>query len=156
MRSLIVLMGMMMCTFSSMAQQRPNVIVIYSDDQGAIDLNCYGSKDLETPNIDQLAKSGTMFTNFYASPVCSPSRASLLTGLNPQRAGLPGNASELNDVVGMPSDRFTMAEMFKSAGYATAHVGNGERIDNALLAIQGNEITLLADGNKTRIIILIR
>jgi arylsulfatase A-like enzyme len=123
MRSLIVLMGMMMCTFSSMAQQRPNVIVIYSDDQGAIDLNCYGSKDLETPNIDQLARSGTMFTNFYASPVCSPSRASLLTGLNPQRAGLPGNASELNDAVGMPTDRFTMAEMFKSAGYATAHIG---------------------------------
>ncbi|MCF8214050.1 MAG: sulfatase-like hydrolase/transferase [Chitinophagaceae bacterium] len=113
----------MMCTFSSMAQQRPNVIVIYSDDQGAIDLNCYGSKDLETPNIDKLARSGTMFTNFYASPVCSPSRASLLTGLNPQRAGLPGNASELNDAVGMPSDRFTMAEMFKNAGYATAHIG---------------------------------
>lgn len=106
-----------------MAQERPNVIVIYSDDQGAIDLNCYGSKDLETPNIDRLAKSGTMFTNFYASPVCSPSRASLLTGLNPQRAGLPGNASESNDAVGMPSDRFTMAEMFKKAGYATAHIG---------------------------------
>ena len=123
MRSLIVLMVMMMCTFSSVAQQRPNVIVIYSDDQGAIDLNCYGSKDLETPNIDKLAKSGTMFTNFYASPVCSPSRASLLTGLNPQRAGLPGNASELNDAVGMPTDRFTMAEMFKNAGYATAHIG---------------------------------
>ena len=123
MRSLIVLMGMVMCAFSSMAQQRPNVIVIYSDDQGAIDLNCYGSKDLETPNIDQLASIGTMFTNFYASPVCSPSRASLLTGLNPQRAGLPGNASELNDAVGMPTDRFTMAEMFKNAGYSTAHIG---------------------------------
>ena len=89
---------------SLMAQQKPNVIVIYSDDQGAIDLNCYGSKDLETPNIDRLAKSGTMFTQFYASPVCSPSRASLLTGLNPQRAGLPGNASESNDAVGMPTD----------------------------------------------------
>jgi arylsulfatase A-like enzyme len=123
MRSFIFLMGMMMCTISSMAQKHPNVIVIYSDDQGAIDLNCYGSKDLETPNIDKLARSGTMFTNFYASPVCSPSRASLLTGLNPQRAGLPGNASELNDAVGMPTDRFTMAEMFKSAGYATAHIG---------------------------------
>ncbi len=118
-----VLICLLMFSFSIIAQQRPNVIVIYSDDQGAIDLNCYGSKDLETPNIDQLARSGTMFTNFYASPVCSPSRASLLTGLNPQRAGLPGNASELNDAVGMPSDRFTMAEMFKNAGYATAHIG---------------------------------
>ena len=92
-----VLICLLMFSFSIIAQQHPNVIVIYSDDQGAIDLNCYGSKDLETPNIDQLARSGTMFTNFYASPVCSPSRASLLTGLNPQRAGLPGNASELND-----------------------------------------------------------
>ena len=118
-----VLICLLMFSFSIIAQQRPNVIVIYSDDQGAIDLNCYGAKDLETPNIDQLARSGTMFTNFYASPVCSPSRASLLTGLNPQRAGLPGNASELNDAVGMPSDRFTMAEMFKNAGYATAHIG---------------------------------
>lgn len=91
------------------AQQKPNVIIIYSDDQGAIDLNCYGSKDLETPNIDRLAKNGTMFTQFYASPVCSPSRASLLTGLNPQRAGLPNNASETNKAEGMPSDRFTKA-----------------------------------------------
>lgn len=105
------------------AQQKPNVIIIYSDDQGAIDLNCYGSKDLETPNIDRLAKNGTMFTQFYASPVCSPSRASLLTGLNPQRAGLPNNAAETNKGDGMPSDRFTMAEMFKSAGYKTAHIG---------------------------------
>ncbi|MEI8097732.1 MAG: sulfatase-like hydrolase/transferase [Sediminibacterium sp.] len=105
------------------AQKKPNVIIIYSDDQGAIDLNCYGSKDLVTPNIDKLAKSGTMFTQFYASPVCSPSRASLLTGLTPQRAGLAGNASEANDAVGMPGDRYTMAEMFKGAGYQTAHIG---------------------------------
>ena len=107
----------------SNAQERPNVIVIYSDDQGAIDLNCYGSKDLETPNIDKLAKSGIRFTQFYASPVCSPSRASLLTGLNPQRAGLPGNASELNSDSGLPGDRYTMAEMFKKEGYKTAHIG---------------------------------
>jgi len=113
----------MLLIYSSHAQQKPNVIIIYSDDQGAIDLNCYGSKDLETPNIDKLAKSGVMFTQFYASPVCSPSRASLLTGMNPQRAGLPGNASEANDKVGMPTDRYTMAEMFRDAGYKTAHIG---------------------------------
>ncbi len=105
------------------AQQRPNVIVIYSDDQGTIDLNCYGATDLETPNIDRLAKSGTLFTQFYASPVCSPSRASLLTGLNPQRAGLPNNAAETNKADGLPNDRFTMAELFKGAGYKTAHIG---------------------------------
>ncbi len=105
------------------AQQRPNVILIYSDDQGAIDLNCYGSKDLETPNIDGLAKRGVMFTQFYASPICSPSRASLMTGLNPQRAGLAGNAAKTNQEAGLPNDRFTMAEMFKNVGYKTAHIG---------------------------------
>lgn len=105
------------------AQKRPNVILIYSDDQGAINLNCYGSKDLETPHIDGLAKRGVMFTQFYASPICSPSRASLMTGLNPQRAGLPGNAAKKNEEGGLPNDRFTMAEMFKQAGYKTAHIG---------------------------------
>ncbi|SOE22884.1 Arylsulfatase A [Spirosomataceae bacterium TFI 002] len=110
-------------TTSLKAQERPNVIVIYSDDQGAIDLNCYGSKDLQTPNIDNLARNGVMFTQFYASPVCSPSRASLLTGLTPQRAGLPGNASITNPENGMPGERFTMAELFKSSGYKTAHIG---------------------------------
>src|SRR6187549_4217757 len=73
---------------------RPNVIVIYTDDQGYADTNLYGSTDLYTPNMDALAKSGVRFTRFYAaSPVCSPSRAALLTGRYPQRAGLAGNAS---------------------------------------------------------------
>ena len=108
----------------SYAQQRPNVIVIYSDDQGAVDLNCYGAKDLVTPNIDKLANSGVRFTQFYAAPVCSPSRASLLTGLTPQRAGTPGNAgASLDSKAGLPGDQYTMAEMFRDAGYKTAHIG---------------------------------
>jgi arylsulfatase A-like enzyme len=106
------------------AQEKPNVIVIYSDDQGAIDLNCYGAKDLVTPNIDGLAKKGIMFTQFYAAPVCSPSRASLLTGLTAQRAGVPGNAgANAQSNAGLPGDKYTMAEMFKGAGYKTAHIG---------------------------------
>ncbi len=106
------------------AQQKPNVILIYSDDQGAIDINCFGAKDLVTPNIDGLAADGMMFTRFYAAPVCSPSRASLLTGLTAQRAGVPGNAgASAESHAGMPGDRFTMAEMFKDAGYKTAHIG---------------------------------
>jgi len=106
------------------AQDKPNVIIIYSDDQGAIDLNCFGAKDLVTPNIDGLAKNGISFTKFYAAPVCSPSRASLLTGLTAQRAGVPGNAgANIKSHAGMPGDRYTMAEMFKDAGYKTAHIG---------------------------------
>ena len=71
---------------------RPNVILIFTDDQGSIDLNCYGAHDLYTPHLDRLAAEGTRFTQFYvAAPVCSPSRAALLTGRYPQRAGVPGN-----------------------------------------------------------------
>jgi len=107
------------------AAKRPNVIVIYSDDQGSLDLNIYGAKDLMTPNLDRLAKSGTRFSSFYAaSPVCSPSRASLLTGRYPQRAGLDNNApSSYGGEGGMPGSQFTMAELFKSGGYKTAHIG---------------------------------
>lgn len=106
------------------AQVKPNVIIIYTDDQGSVDLNSYGAKDLVTPNMDKIVKGGVHFTQFYASPVCSPSRASLLTGKNPQRAGVERNSSaQLNQENGLPGTEYTMAEMFKDAGYATAHIG---------------------------------
>jgi arylsulfatase A len=110
---------------SAQAHKKPNVIVIYTDDQGTLDLNIYGAKDLYTPNIDALAKRGVRFTQFYAAaPVCSPSRASLMTGRYPQRAQLATNASsEKGGKTEMPSSQLTMAELFKSAGYTTAHIG---------------------------------
>ena len=80
--------------FNAQSNTNPNVIVIYTDDQGAIDLGCYGAKDIYSPNLDQLAKSGTRFTQAYvAAPVCAPSRAALLTGKYPQNAGVSGNTS---------------------------------------------------------------
>ena len=101
----------------------PNVILIVTDDQGAIDARCYGAKDLETPAMDSLATRGVRFTQFYAAaPVCSPSRAALLTGRYPLRAGLPGNASSRHGDAGMPPQP-TIAKMLKAAGYATAHIG---------------------------------
>lgn len=104
--------------------KRPNVILIYTDDQGTGDMNIFGAKDLFTPNMDRLAKRGVRFTQFYtAAPVCSPSRASLLTGRFPQRAGLSTNASSEKGNAGMPASQFTMGELFKSAGYTTAHIG---------------------------------
>lgn len=106
-------------------KKKPNVLLIYTDDQGSLDMNIYGAKDLYTPNMDALARRGVRFTQFYAAaPVCSPSRASLLTGRYPQRAGLSTNAS--SDKGGhseMPGDQFTMAEMFKARGYVTGHIG---------------------------------
>lgn len=103
---------------------KPNILLIYSDDQGSIDLNCYGATDLYTPNLDKLASDGIRFTQFYAgSSVCSPSRAALMTGMSPQAAGLPGNTSSQPGHPGMPNDRVTIAEILKEAGYATAHIG---------------------------------
>ena len=105
-------------------EQPPNVILIYTDDQGTVDLNCYGAKDLITPELDKLATQGVRFSQFYAAaPVCSPSRAAVLTGRFPQRAGVPGNVSSQPGGTGMPSSQITMAEMFHSAGYRTAHIG---------------------------------
>lgn len=104
--------------------RKPNVIVIYTDDHGAVDLGCYGSRDLETPNLDALAKRGIRFTQMYApSSICSPSRAGLLTGRYPYRAGAEGNVSSQPGTKGMPGEQITMAETFRAAGYVTAHIG---------------------------------
>jgi arylsulfatase A-like enzyme len=105
-------------------QRQPNVIVVFTDDQGTVDANCYGATDMTTPGIDLLAETGVRFTQFYAAaPVCSPSRAGLLTGRYPVRAGVPGNVSSQKGGAGMPPEQVTFAETFKAAGYATAHIG---------------------------------
>ena len=105
--------------------EQPNVIVILADDQGSVDLGCYGSKDLQTPHLDALAERGVRFTQFYsAAPVCSPSRAGLLTGRWPVRAGVPNNcASQAGEPGALPPAEITLAEMFRAAGYATAQIG---------------------------------
>ena len=105
--------------------KRPNVIVILTDDQGSLDMGAYGAADLQTPAMDRLAAQGVRFTQFYAgAPVCSPSRACLLTGKSPQAAGVPGNvAPELSSPTGLPNAEVTLAERFQQAGYRTALVG---------------------------------
>jgi arylsulfatase A len=106
------------------ADPKPNVVLIYSDDQGSLDLNCYGSHDLHTPNLDKLAAQGVRFTQMYSpSAICSASRAGLMTGRFPARAGVPGNVSSTKGVAGMPTEEVTIAELLKSAGYTTGHVG---------------------------------
>jgi arylsulfatase A len=104
---------------------RPNILLILSDDQGTLDAGCYGAKDLKTPSLDRLARDGVRFTQFYAAaPVCSPSRAALLTGRYPQRAGLVTNSPSQPGVAGgLPAEQITLAETLKTAGYATGHVG---------------------------------
>jgi len=107
---------------STLLARQPNVIIIFTDDQGSVDMNIYGAKDLATPHMDSLAERGVRFTQFYAAaPVCSPSRVGLMTGRTPQHGGLNGNVA-LNGI-GMPSSQVTIAEELKKAGYATAQIG---------------------------------
>ena len=93
--------------------KQPNILIIFTDDQGYADLGCFGSKENQTPILDKLAKEGTKFTSFYAQPVCGPSRSALLTGRYPVRS----------KGWSMPASEITIAEMLKEVGYQTACVG---------------------------------
>jgi arylsulfatase A len=108
------------------ATKRPNVIIFFTDDQGTLDAGCYGSKDLYTPNIDQLAATGVRFTQAYAHTVCCPSRALLLTGRHPQRSGVNSwtqGDMHAEDGINMALEEITLAEVLKPAGYRTALFG---------------------------------
>jgi arylsulfatase len=104
------------------AVRSPNVVFIYCDDLGYGDLGCYGSP-LRTPNLDRMAREGMRFTHFYsANPVCSPSRAALMTGRYPTRAGVP-RVLFPKDTVGLPDSEVTIAQALKGANYKTMCVG---------------------------------
>ena len=98
--------------------RRPNIIVILTDDHGSGDLSCYGSTEIRTPHIDSIARDGVLFTNWYANAaMCAPSRAGLMTGRHPIRAGVPSNGPHL------PSSQKTIATLLKPHGYKTAAIG---------------------------------
>jgi arylsulfatase A-like enzyme len=115
----------------SQTATRPNVIIIFADDLGYGDLGAYGNPAIRTPNLDRMATEGQKWTNFYAqAPVCSPSRAALLTGRLPVRTGMYGMASGLapkvfrdNAAQGLPAEEITIAEALKSRSYATGIIG---------------------------------
>lgn len=102
-------------------ERRPNIIVIFTDDQGYRDLGCFGSATIKTPYLDQMANEGVKLTSFYAQPVCGVSRAALMTGCYPIRVAEPDNIKRLHTVP--HADEVTMAEVLKSAGYSTGIVG---------------------------------
>ena len=103
---------------------RPNIIFIFVDDQGYYDLGCYGATEVETPRIDALAQKGVRFTDYYAAaPICSPSRAGLLTGCYPRRTGNEVWVHRPDSESGIPASQLTLAELFKNEGYATACIG---------------------------------
>jgi arylsulfatase A-like enzyme len=109
------------------AERKPNIVVIVADDLGYADLGCQGCKDVPTPHIDSLAKNGVRCTNGYVScPVCSPTRAGLMTGRYQQRFGHefnPGPAQSADPKFGLPLTEKTMADRLKALGYATGAFG---------------------------------
>ena len=123
---------------SGQEKKTPNIVLIMADDLGWKDLHCYGNEKLDTPNLDRLAKQGLLFTDAYsASPVCTPTRAALMTGEAPARlnitnhaGGFPPNfqlpGSDLATPIWLrhlPLERVTIAEQLQQAGYATGFVG---------------------------------
>jgi arylsulfatase A-like enzyme len=106
------------------AEDRPNVIFILIDDQGYYDLGCYGATEVRTPRIDGLAAGGIRFTDYYAAaPICSPSRAGLLTGCYPRRVGNATWVHRADSSSGIHPSETTLAELFQGSGYATACIG---------------------------------
>ena len=141
-----VFLALLLAPLATYAADKPNVIFILADDLGAHDLGCFGSTFYETPNLDRLAKRGTRFTQAYAaSPLCSPTRSSILTGQYPARTGITAPVCHLptvqlekslaknengkvrlldaSSLTRLKPEYFTVAEAFKEAGYATAHFG---------------------------------
>jgi len=104
--------------------EQPNFIIIFTDDQGYGDLSSFGSKSIETPNIDRLATEGRKFTSFMvASPVCTPSRAALLTGCYPKRVGMHQHVLFPTSTKGLNPKEHTIADHLRGLGYATACFG---------------------------------
>ena len=103
------------------AHDKPNFIIFFTDDQGYNDVGCFGSPRIRTPNFDRMAAEGMKLTNFYAMPVCGPSRAAMMTGCYPIRVGEPGNTKGQHTI--LHPGEITIAEVLKGAGYATGLVG---------------------------------
>jgi len=141
------LAALLLAPLAALAAGRPNVVLILADDLGARDLGCFGSTYYESPNLDLLASRGVRLTNAYAaSPLCSPTRASIMVGQHPARTGITapgchlpkvhlkkhlvsGNTRVLvaNSITRLKPGYHTLAEALKGAGYATGRVDGGRQ-----------------------------
>ncbi|HTK76246.1 MAG TPA: sulfatase, partial [Gemmataceae bacterium] len=134
-RHFLAVLALFILAPATTAADKPNVIIILIDDLGRNDLGCYGSRYYRTPNLDKLAADGIRFSDAYAAcPVCSPTRAAILTGKYPARLHLtdwlPGRADRPDQKLvrpvirqQLPLEEVTLAEALKAAGYTTGHIG---------------------------------
>jgi arylsulfatase len=153
----------LLCSCSQQKNERkPNFIIIFTDDQGYQDVGCFGSPNIKTPNLDNMAAEGMKFTSFYAQTVCGPSRAALMTGCYPMR-----NAR--NDIGEVPHPKLslsevTIAEVLKPVGYSTCMIGkwdlaghNPEQFNPDLLPVhQGFDYSFFTPGSNDARVHLLR
>src|SRR5882724_5686870 len=126
-RSVLAALGLFLLGLATVLAAKPgalpNIVIIFTDDQGYADVGVFGAKGFQTPNLDHLASQGRIFRNFHvAQPVCSASRTALLSGCYPNRLGIHG-ALPPRSKVGISSSEMTLAELVKQRGYATAIFG---------------------------------
>lgn len=117
----LLLLSLLLCGFTH-AATTPNIVLIFIDDMGYADIGPFGNKEVRTPHLDKFAKEGMKFTSFYATPVCSMSRACLMTGCYNTRVSVPGVLFP-RDTIGLNPDEVTLAEVVKQKGYATCAIG---------------------------------
>jgi arylsulfatase A-like enzyme len=115
-------------------ENKPNFIIIMSDDQGYGDIGCFGAEGFSTPNIDRMANEGMKFTSFYVEPACSPTRASVMTGRYAQRVGIAAPLNGPN--TGLSPDEITLPEILKTEGYTSACIGKWHLgLDESMTAV---------------------
>ncbi|WP_149495841.1 sulfatase family protein [Roseiconus lacunae] len=117
----LVILGLLAKSTTCSAAEKPNFVIIFTDDQGYQDVGCFGSPDIRTPRLDAMAADGMKFTSFYAQPICGPSRAALMTGCYPMRVAERGHTKQVHPI--LHEDEITIAEVLKTKGYATACFG---------------------------------
>jgi len=127
-RNAVFLSVLLTCTRLFSAEP-PNFVVIFTDDQGYQDVGCFGSPDIRTPRLDQMAAEGMKFTHFYAQPICGPSRAALMTGCYPMRVAERGHPKQVHPI--LHEREVTVAEVLTGPGYAPACFGKWDLAKHA-------------------------